>query len=471
MPVPREPVNDARAIRIEPDRSGLRKRRVAAARLAGGLLTLITLAALLTGPSRAAARQPVRPQTVTAGRTSATVPAIETGPPALILAPGNGAGAVAVNAYVTVVGRQSTLDSVALADAAGRPVRGEFDAGRRGWHSTAALAYDTRYTLTASATVTAGTAGGAGAGTTAAGNAGTKLRQTSTFRTVKPVNLTMPYLRANTTTLLTDRATFGVGQPIVVGFDEAITDRAAAQKALEVRTDPPVDGAWHWFSDHEVHWRPQAYWRPGTKVTVTAHLYGVNLGKGLYGQSDATASFTIGRSQIAIADDRTFQIQVFIDGKLARTIPTAMGLHSSITTPKGQWIDLRTHSGVHVVLGKSQVTRMTSASYGLTGPNSYDELVYWTTQISYSGEYVHAAPWSVAQQGHSDASHGCLNVNTDNAVWFYNTFIPGDVVDIRNTGLQLDAMDGLGDWTLSWADWIKGSAVPYRPAPARGRWS
>jgi lipoprotein-anchoring transpeptidase ErfK/SrfK len=227
-----------------------------------------------------------------------------------------------------------------------------------------------------------------------------------------------------------------------------------------VTTAPHVDGAWHWFGDREVHWRPQRYWQPGTAVTVNANLYGRDLGGGTYVRDDTAATFRIGPSKIAIADDTTYRMKAFVDGTEVRDIPVAMGRHESIGS-----IDLHTRSGPHVVLGNDRYTRMSSASFGLTGAGSYDTTVEWTTHISYEGEYVHAAPWSVDQQGRADASHGCINVNAENAIWFYNTFGPGDVVDVRNTGVPLSPTDGLVDWTLSWRDWLGGSALKGGPLP------
>jgi lipoprotein-anchoring transpeptidase ErfK/SrfK len=389
-----------------------------------------------------------RPSAPPAAAPSPSPESTPAGEPALALAPAAGAAGVSPADPVTVTATSATLDAVTLVDAQGRRVPGSFDVFHRTWRNDQPLAYNTHYTLTASAT----------------GVEGQHVAQSSAFGTVRPNNLVMPYLQANSGMLLADRDTYGVGQVVVVRFDEEIRDKAAAQRALTVITDPPVDGAWHWFGDQEAHWRPRAYWKPGTTVIVRADVYGRHLGNGLYGQADAVASFTIGPSRIAIADDVTHHILVYQDGRLIRDVPTAMGMHASTRGVHGEDIDFRTRSGVHVVLGNSYVVRMTSASFGVkTGPFAYDELVYWTTHVSYAGEYIHAAPWSVEQQGHSDASHGCLNVNTDNAIWFYNTFIPGDVLDVRNTGVALDPTDGLGDWNLSWDAWVGGSALPLPP--------
>lgn len=359
--------------------------------------------------------------------------------PTIVLSPAANTASAPADA-VTVTTVSAVLDTVTLTDAQNNPVAGAFDAGKRSWHSTAPLDYGAQYRLTATGT----------------GPRKQHLSQSSTFTTVKPAKLVTPTLQANRFMDLTAQQTYGVGQPVIVNFSDPVTDKVAAEKALQVTTEPHVDGAWHWFNDQEVHWRPPEYWKPGTKVTVQTNVHGKDLGGGAYGDKDTSVSFTIGQSKVAIADDNTHQIQVYIGGQLVKTVPTAMGLHEQIGS-----IDLRTRSGPHVVLGTERETRMTSASFGLTGPMGYDTMVEWTTHISYEGEYIHAAPWSEAQQGNSDASHGCLNVNTENAIWFVQNFGPGDIVDVRNTGLPLQPTDGLLDWTFSWADWVKGDAVAH----------
>ena len=56
-------------------------------------------------------------------------------------------------------------------------------------------------------------------------------------------------------------------------------------------------------------------------------------------------------------------------------------------------------------------------------PGYYKETVQLDARISNDGEFVHAAPWSDAQQGHSNVSHGCVNLSPANAQWFYDTSV------------------------------------------------
>jgi lipoprotein-anchoring transpeptidase ErfK/SrfK len=94
---------------------------------------------------------------------------------------------------------------------------------------------------------------------------------------------------------------------------------------------------------------------------------------------------------------------------------------------------------------------MDSRTWGLTGTGAYRTTVKWATRISSSGEFVHAAPWSVYAQGNSNVSHGCVNVSEANAKWFYDTFGYGDPVIIKNTsGPRLKSYDGYGDWQIAY---------------------
>ncbi|KDE96962.1 hypothetical protein Y900_030490 [Mycolicibacterium aromaticivorans JS19b1 = JCM 16368] len=105
---------------------------------------------------------------------------------------------------------------------------------------------------------------------------------------------------------------------------------------------------------------------------------------------------------------------------------------------------------------------MDSSTYGVpvNSPDGYRTEVNWATQMSYSGIYVHSAPWSVGSQGRNNVSHGCLNVSPENAKWFYDTTKRGDVVEVINTvGPTLPGTDGLGDWNVPWDQWSAGNAA------------
>jgi lipoprotein-anchoring transpeptidase ErfK/SrfK len=380
------------------------------------------------------------------------------GPSQLAVAPVPDAANVAPGDGVTATLQAGSITSVSLVGAGGHAIAGAVtvDATGTKWHNSDQLAYNTAYTLTVS---------GDGAD-------GKHYQDVRTFTTVKPKKLTMPSLIANPAQAL-DGGTFGVGQPVVLRFDEHIVDKAAAQRDLTVTTEPAgLVGSWYWMDDQEVHWRPEFHWPAGTKVTVTAAVYGHDLGGGLYGQADKVAHFTIGPEKIAIADAVTHRMKVYISGKqvtningldVTAGIPISMGKGGTQRQPSGLVVDFTTNSGPHVVMMKYEVYRMTSASFGITDPhnaNFYDTLIKKSIRISGDGEFVHLRDWDVSQIGNVNTSHGCVNVGVQYIYWFYDQFGAGDIVDVTGTNRQLALRNGLGDWTLDWPAWLKGSALP-----------
>ena len=219
-----------------------------------------------------------------------------------------------------------------------------------------------------------------------------------TFKTHSPENLTSAYVLPN------DGEVVGVGQPLAIRFDENIPNRLAAQRAIKITTNPPVEGAFYWLNNRELRWRPEAYWKPGTQVDVSVNIYGVDMGDGLFGQEDVKTHFTIGDEVISTVDDDTKTITVRRNGEVVKTMPTSMGKNS---TP--------TNNGVYIVGDRFNHIIMDSSTYGVpvNSPNGYRTDVDWATQISYSGIFVHSAPWSVGAQGNTNTSHGCLNVSPE----------------------------------------------------------
>jgi lipoprotein-anchoring transpeptidase ErfK/SrfK len=279
------------------------------------------------------------------------------------------------------------------------------------------------------------------------------VEKTSSFTTLKPASTASVVFQANALQILQTGGTYGVGQPAIVRFSRAVTDTAAAEKAVVVQTSPPVDGKFFWLDKQTLHWRPAQYFAKGTTVSITANLLGVNLGGGVYGAANASTHYVIGRKLVAIADNNAHYTQVFIDDVMVRNMACSMGKGGYTTAADGSQIHFWTQNGVHVVLEKDATVRMTSSSYGITNkndPNYYDEDVQLCTRISYSGEYLHSAPWNMADHGVRNSSHGCINLSPTDAQWVYDTFILGDVVEVRNSPKPLPVWDGLGDWQLTY---------------------
>ncbi|MBE7190963.1 MAG: L,D-transpeptidase family protein [Gordonia polyisoprenivorans] len=347
-------------------------------------------------------------------------------------------------ARVSVSVSAGTLSSVVMVNGEGREIPGILTPDRMSWKPGEPLGFDKTYTLTV---VGRDPRGG-------------EHRAVSTFTTLAPSNQTALSFTTTGGNTLNDESTYGIGLVVVAHFDEPIGDRAAAEKRLSVTTEPATQGAWMWVDDQNAHWRPQRYYEPGTRVQVTGSIYGVALGGGLYGQEDVQRSFTIGRSHISIADDRTKQVSVYDNGVLVRTMPTSMGMGGSEVV-NGQTISFWTQRGVYTVLDKANPVIMDSSTFGLpiNSRLGYRETIYYATRISTDGIYLHQLESSIWAQGNTNTSHGCLNLNPDNARWFYDFSIPGDVVEVRNTGGEPLTQAQNGDWSVPWTTWMAGSAL------------
>lgn len=376
-----------------------------------------TLAASIAGaPSASAA-----PAVTTSPVTVSSAPAA---PAVLTVSPTAGTAALSPGDPVTVKVADGTLGTVRLVADDGTEIAGAVSAGQDDWWNTTDLAYDTGYTLTAQATNAAGVPATA----------------TSTFRTVRPGG------RVELTGFPSDGMTVGVAQPVAFYFDKPVTNHEAVEKAITVSSTPAQNGGFRWVDDTELRWRPENFWTSGTQVTVTTDLYGRDLGGGMFVGSDTPRSFTVGRKFVADVDNDSHMMGIYVDDKLTQMIPVSMGRDK-----------YPTYNGVHVVKQRYESKIMDSSTWGLTGAGSYRTKVDWATRISDSGEFVHAAPWSVDSQGVENVSHGCLNVSTDWGRWFYDNSLPGDPVTIRGTsGPALEWWDGYGDFQLPFDQYVAG---------------
>jgi len=299
------------------------------------------------------------------------------------------------------------------------------------WTPDPELDYGTTYTVTATAT-------NADQKTTTA---------SSTFSTVTPDTLSTPGIGP------LDGTTVGVGMPIRVYFDQSVTDKAAVESHLTVTSSTPTDGVWNWVSATEVHFRPSTYWPADIDVTLDADLYGVDFGDGVWGEKNRSVTFSVGTEHVSVADAAAHTLTVYDSDQLVQTYPMSAGSDANPT-----------HNGAHVVLEKFESVTMDSSTFGLAvdDPGGYrvDDVKY-ATRISNNGEFVHGAPWSAAQQGSANVSHGCINLTDERAHWFYDFSQPGDVVEVVNSvGGTLSSSDGdIYDWAISWDDWKAGSAL------------
>ncbi|WP_279103633.1 L,D-transpeptidase [Gordonia bronchialis] len=342
---------------------------------------------------------------------------------------GDNSVGVQPGAPITVRSSEGTLTSVVITKSNGQPVRGTLSEGGTKWVSDEVLGFNRTYTLAADAT----------------GVGGTSSKRVS-FTTSAPNNLTQAYV----TPTAEDRVV-GVGQPVAVKFDEVIPNRRAAERAIKVTANPPVEGAFYWISDTEVRWRPEHFWRPGTQVNVEVNTEGIDLGDGLYGQQNVKRQFRIGRSMIITADDNTKMVTFKRDGRVIKTMPTSMGKPGT-----------ETDNGWYLVSDKHDHIIMDSSTYGVPvgSADGYRTPVDYATRMSYSGIFFHSAPWSVWAQGNTNTSHGCLNLSPDNALWVLQNTLKGDPVLVKNTaGGTLSGVDGLGDWNIDWAQWKAGNAA------------
>ena len=339
----------------------------------------------------------------------------------------DGGVGIPVDSHLTVTADDGVLASVEMVNDNGRSLDGQLSPDGVRWSTTEPLGYNRSYTLTAKAR----------------GLGGVATRQIA-FQTQSPQNLTMPYAMPH------DGEVVGVGEPVAIRFDENIANRAAAEKAIVVTTDPPVEGAFYWLNNREVRWRPEHFWKPGTAVNVAVNTYGVDLGDGVFGEDNLHTHFTIGDEVIATADDTTKMVTVRVNGEVVKTMPTSMGKDSTPTA-----------SGTYILGERFAHMIMDSSTYGVpvNSPNGYRTEVNYATQMSYSGVFVHSAPWSVGAQGHTNTSHGCLNVSPSNAQWFFEHTKRGDIVEVLNTlGPPLSGTEGLGDWNIPWDQWHAGNA-------------
>lgn len=357
--------------------------------------------------------------------------------PAVTFSPQDKAANIPTDQPVVVSARGGTLKSVRVDGGKAGALKGVLSADGTNWRSTVTARPGASYTITA----------------VSADATGKQTQTTSAFSTVKG-NKTFD-IQTITPNKDDTGLTVGVGMPIMIAFDKPIADRVSVERNLTVRSSRPVEGAWHWFDDSHVDFRPLEYWPAYTKVRLEAKLAGVRGGPGMYGKRDVRLDFKIGRSQITKGSTDEHVLYVRRDGKKIREMPMSAG-------QGGQW-KFYTTSGIHLAMSREDATLMTSPGIGPGGAGYYSLMVYHTVRISNSGEYVHSAPWSVGSQGNSNVSHGCVNISPENAIWFVKNTLIGDPIIITGSPRKLEPTNGWGHWQENWKDWLKWSVLKDGP--------
>ncbi|MEU9213257.1 Ig-like domain-containing protein [Streptomyces sp. NPDC048415] len=343
-------------------------------------------------------------------------------------------------------GDDGRITDVTATDASGRYVVGELAADGSRWHSTSPLAAGAHYTVRVSTENNDGAPGRKVIGF-----------DTSTPTAKKQLNVTFGPKAGE----------YGVGQPVTAELSVAVKDkatRATVERALRVDSTPAVEGTWHWVDDKNLHYRPKEYWPIHATIQVHSNLAGIKLGDRLWGGNAKSLKLTTGDSLVAVTDASSHSMTVYRNGAAINQIP--------VTTGKPGY---ETRNGVKVVLGKEYFVRMRGTTVGIAegSSDSYDLPVYYATRVTWSGEYVHAAPWSTGSQGYANVSHGCTGMSTSNAEWFFDNVREGDIVKVQNSnGEEMDPFgNGFGDWNLDWKKWRDGSALvggtPDTPSPAQ----
>ncbi|MVU83594.1 L,D-transpeptidase family protein [Nocardia sp. ET3-3] len=365
------------------------------------------------------------------------------------LEPGNGSENVNPTTPVTATVTNGRIDQLTLTNANGKQVTGTFDAARSKFTVNEVLGYGVTYTWAGTAT----------------GTDNKPVAIDGKFTTLSPKST------APATINIGDGQEVGIAAPIMLQFKGHVENKAAVEKALTVTTTPATEGSWAWLQDQDggsrVHWRPREYWQPGTTVHVGAKLYGQDMGGGLYGDSDLTSDFKIGRSQIVRGVATSHRVQVIRDGQTVFDFPCSYG--------EGNEDRNVTRSGIHVVTEKYE-------DFVMSNPPFYTNArERWAVRISNNGEFIHANPMSAGAQGNSNVTNGCINLSTADAQAYFPTALYGDPVEVTGTRIQLSAADGdIYDWTIDWETW-KGlsalagepknqiSATPLPPQPVGGR--
>lgn len=231
----------------------------------------------------------------------------------------------------------------------------------------------------------------------------------------------------------------GVAHPIVVTFGAPVTNRPAAERAMNITSTPAMTGKFEWLDSNVVQWAPDQFWPAHTTVALSVGGRPMTL---------TTGPKVVGVASIA---DHTFTVT--IDGADA-------GPPSSLPAPhhRPRWGEAGvfpatmgrpsypTPVGIYTVLSKERSVVMDSSSVGIpvNSPDGYHLNVDFAVRFTSRGLFVHAAPWAINSLGNDNVSHGCISLSPEDAEWYYDTVNVGDPVIVRENSLEVPSAPKTG---------------------------
>ncbi|MEU9450488.1 Ig-like domain-containing protein [Streptomyces sp. NPDC048277] len=405
---------------------------IAARRALGACAALMVGALTLTACGGNADARTNDGKSSTGGQDSAA----RTSTAKIVISAKDGSTGASINTTGVQVSDGRLTDVKMTVAGSGQTVTGTVSADGSTWKPKDQLERGTKYEISATAKDSKGL--------TAAAN--------SIFTTVNSANSYIgTYTPDNGTTV-------GVGMPVSFTFDKAIADQKAVQSHITVTSSSGQQVVGHWFGSQRLDFRPQDYWKAGSKVTMKIDLDGVEGANGVYGVQKKTVTFTVGRSQVSTVDANTQTMTVMRDGKLLKSVPVSTGSPEHTT-----------YNGQMVISEKFTQTRMNSQTVGLGGEYDIPDVPH-AMRLTTSGTFIHGNYWysrSNPPFGRQGTSHGCVGLadvqgaqGDTTAKWFYDNSLVGDVVIVKNSPDKTVQPDnGLNGWNLSWSAWTAGSAV------------
>ncbi|AWL40292.1 hypothetical protein B9S64_21055 [Streptomyces sp. SM18] len=356
----------------------------------------------------------------------------------ITIAPKNGATNASINNAAMVTVAKGKLTEVTMTTSDGKAVEGTLAADGSNWKPDGQLERSTTYKISA----------------TAADSKDRQAHANSSFTTVSPENSFIGNFTPE------DGSTVGVGMPVSINFNKAITNQKDVQAGITVTSSSGQEVVGHWFNNQRLDLRPEDYWQSGSTVTLKLALDGVEGADGVVGVQQKTVTFKVGRNQVSTVDAKSHTMTVTRDGKTVKTIPISAG------SP-----DNPTYNGQMVISEKLKETHMDGATVGFTdddGKGEYDiKDVPHAMRLSTSGTFIHGNYWGKGIFGNVNTSHGCVGLadaqgagdpNTPGA-WFFDNSMIGDVVIVKNSPDKTITPDnGLNGWNMSWSEWTAGSA-------------